>query len=508
MPSYGKVLFYPQNERSTVVTTSGTDYYKTYSAKFNLEDNQKGSGGLFFNMSNSQTDANGAYFVELVKYNTSNEDGSAKNPQVFGYALVFYTVASGSASILAYSDVTSTIYAILANQEKVFTRNPATGEPADGSPVTYTAEPNSKYQHFSLRVATYKPTTGDGETRYLSGTGTPNLLSVFLNNIEISGWRVPSGANWIPMPLNLTNGIPKKVQYSTDISSGTIFGAFLSGSPIAVPGITYQSTIPILTGNVKEIYATHKALKERSVSYYFQDREFLNGVVQNLNIFSSSKSYMMQTKPEIVGINTYDVEYTTPAAITVDVNPISYLVKYSPGNGPIEQIYQEQKEVDQYSLSYSTILNTGFRARFAVANNSPHLVYLKFNGTKDSLVDVRFNLYTVEIIAKSDQEVLEKITDAGNLSETIQIDSKWIQSKDAAGKLLTAIALSNDNFSKDVSLSIFGNPLIQVGDIINLTYPLMGLKDQKYFVSSISHDFSDGLETKLSLNMLSKGTAY
>jgi len=502
-PSSGKVLFYPQHERSSVVTDLGPDYYKTYSVKFNLSDLAKCSGGLFFNMPSSETTANGAYFVELVKYNTYNADGTAKNPKVFGYALVFYTVSGGVPSVLAYSDATSMIYSIIANQEKVLEEVVVSGE------KTYIPTSDPRYEYFNLRVCTYKPVSGDGETRYLSGSGTPNLLSVFLNNIEVTGWRIPSGSNWVPMVLNQVSGLPKKLQYSTDITYGTIFGAFLSNSPIPVPGITYQSTIPLIPpGGVREIYATHKALKERSVNYYFQDREFLNGLIQNLNIFSKSKSYMMQTKPEVVGINTYDIEYKTPAAITVDINPVQYLLKYYPGDGPAEQRYLQTKEVNEYALSYSTILNSGFRARFAIVNNTSHLVFLRLKPTKSTPTDIRLNLYTIEVISKADQETLEKITDTGNLSESISIDSKWIQSKEAAGKLMTAIALSNDNFSKDVSLNIFGNPLIQVGDIVNLTYPLMGLKDQKYFVSSISHDFNNGLGTKLGLNMLTSGTEY
>jgi len=122
--------------------------------------------------------------------------------------------------------------------------------------------------------------------------------------------------------------------------------------------------------------------------------------------------------------------------------------------------------------------------------------------------NVRLNLWTTEIVANADPEVIEKIIDPGNISEAIQIDSKWIQSKEAAGKLMTTMANAVDNFSKDLSLSIFGNPMIQVGDVINLNYPLMGVNDQKYFVTSVSHDFNNGLDTKLGLNMLSKGTEY
>ena len=497
-PSTGKVIFYPQYERSTVDTGSGTDYYKTYSAKFNLTDStSKCSGGLFFNLPSSQTNAEGAYFVELVKYNTYNADGSAKNPEVFNYALAFYRIVSGSEVLLAYSDVTPVVYSILANQEKVLEKTTVNGK------ETYVVVSDKRYQFFNLKVATYKSTGEDGESESIT-----NLLSIFLNNIEISGWRVASSGNWIPMPYNQETAMPKKVQYTNSINTGTIFGAFTSADPIDIPGVTYQTPLNITVGGIREIHATYKPMIERSATYYFQDREFLNGIVQNLNVFANSKSYIMQTKPEIIGINTYDVEYRTPAAINVAVEPVSYLLQYIPERGPAAQEFRQSKEVDQYAASYSTIINTGFRAKFAIANNTSHVVFLSKVPDELATARVWLNLWTTEIIANSDPDIIERIIDPANASETVQIDSQLIQSRDAAGKLLTLMSSSVDNFSKDVGLNIFGNPLIQVGDVVNLNYPLMGLKDQKYFVSSVSHDFDTGLTTKVGLNMLSGGTEY
>jgi hypothetical protein len=87
----------------------------------------------------------------------------------------------------------------------------------------------------------------------------------------------------------------------------------------------------------------------------------------------------------------------------------------------------------------------------------------------------------------------------------MQMDTSFIQSRDSALKLLKLVSHSIDNFSKDVSLNIFGNPLIEVGDVIKLTYPLAGINEQKYVVHSVSNSFSNGLSTKLTLNMINKG---
>jgi hypothetical protein len=57
-------------------------------------------------------------------------------------------------------------------------------------------------------------------------------------------------------------------------------------------------------------------------------------------------------------------------------------------------------------------------------------------------------------------------------------------------------------FSKDIRLSLFGNPLIQVGDVILFTYNLKGITQEKCVVSSVSHSFSNGLSTSVVLNRL------
>lgn len=497
--SSGKVLMYPSTERSTVTTTSGNEYYKTYSAKFNFKDGlQKCSGGVFFNLDDSEFSAEGSYFVELVRYNTLKPDGVTWNsPKIYRYAIVFYRIVGGEPSIICYSDATSAAKSIINNFEKVLVPQ------GSGESKTYTETTDNRYASFNLKVVTNKSTGYDGENGSIT-----NLLYVFLNNTEIGGWRKYDGTAWVPMDQNTLTGLPKKPSFTNNISVGSIFGSFISTDPVAISGITYPSQSGTIAGAIRELHATHKPLTERSVNYYFQDRDFLNGMIQNQNIFNSSKSYIMQTKPEIIGINTYDVQYTTPAAVSVDVLPVEYLLKYFPGNEVVDQKYMQTKEVNEYSLSYSTILNTGFRAKFAIANNSSHMVFLKRDATELLPTTVVLNLYTNELIAPSDQEIIEKIIDPANTSETVQIDSNWIQSKDSANKLINTISKGLDNFSKDVSLEIFGNPLIQVGDVITLSYTLPGLNQQKYLVHSVSHSFDGGLSTSLTLNMINSGVSY
>lgn len=503
--SSSKVIFYP---------TGDVDLgYNTYSVKFGLNgSNNLCSGGLFFNATSSSTE--GAYFVELVQSNL----GTSLIPNYI-YGLIVYQVVSGAASVIAYSNITGTVSAILNNFEKLYKKNPSSAK-ADGSDAYLLYSDPHEAFHLRFSLVPFK-NSEDGEgpvgqsTYNDSGalTGNGFTFSVFLNNFEIQGWQVKSGSNWVSTDKNSITGLRKKVIINPTRNSNAKFGAFFSANPPSLDGtndnVPYPKTLDFTSksniGYLREIYASQKTLKERNVNYYFQDREFLNALIQGQRTFSAYKEYIMQTQPEIVGINTYDVQYTNGAAVSVDILPVEYAWFYYPGNTLLEQQFLQHQIVDEYSAAYSTPINTGFRAKFAIVNNSSHMVYLKKDSDELNAFVVNLNLWTHEIVVPSDPEILEVITDPGNAGEVVQLDSSFIQSKDAAGKLLKVISAGLDNFSKDVTLSIFGNPLIEVGDVIGLTYPLMGINAQKYLVHSVSNTYNNGLTTKLTLNMLNRG---
>jgi hypothetical protein len=491
----GKVLFYP----NTKVDVG----YNTYSVKFNFDSSSnKASGGLFFNLDPSNTE--NSVFLELIRYNASN------TALDFKYILIQGHFESGVFVEGAWADVTGVAISTINNFEKLYFKT-AKPTKADGSDA-YTLY-NDPHEAFHLKFVKYPYNyNNDGEGSPDSPTG--EVWTAFLNNTEISGWNVWNGEKWVLTDTNTHTGLRKKPVFSETLVSGRKFGAFLSADPVEVAdsNISYSSTYSggaftakSKIGYIREIYASEKSLKERSVNYYFQDREFLNGLIQNQKLFNSYREYMMQTQPTIIGINTYDVQYTNGSAVSVDILPVEYAWFYYPGNTLTEQQFVQHQIVDQYSVSYSTPLNTGFRAKFALVNNSSHMVYLKKDSDELNAFVVNLNLWTHETIVPSDPEIIEYVVDAGNIGEVVQLDSSFIQSKEAAGKLLKLISAGIDNFSKDVSLTVFGNPLIEVGDVIGLTYNLMGINQQKYLVHGVSHSYNNGLTTRLTLNMLNRG---
>jgi len=486
LPNVEKIAISSTSTKKCLIYPSQKDKnYKTHLVKFDIPTDNVGSTGLFFN--NNGSSPEGSYFVELVKSEYLNpltlQSYSIKK---YTYTIEISTITSAAKRLIAWSDVTGIVNNVMANLQKVFVKN------------------GSAYTTVSDKVFTLKSVNwySDGtDATNSAGEDTGQLINVFLNNIEIRSWQVPTlaynGASlytgWKPTDKNQTTGLRKKVIIDLNLLNTTdkYFGFCSQAS-----------------SNLREIYASEKPLVERSVNYWYQDREFLNGIVQGLNTFSRYKNYMMQTNPEVVGINTYDVQYTNPAAVSVDSFWLGYRLQYFPGPEQSDQAYAQTQNIDEYALSFSTPINTGFRAKFAVANNSPQMIYLARKPDDKVHVDSRFTLFTHEIVGPSDPQIIERITDRSNATEIAQVDSPWIQSQEAAQRLLSVIEKGFDGFSKDTTVQIFGNPLVQVGDVITINYSLSKLNQQKYAVHSVSHNFSQGLKTTLVLNMIDRGVSY
>jgi len=496
----GSVLIFPTNEIDIG--------YKTYSVKFDFGTAQTSCAGLFFNME-SATSSDNAHIVSLMRFN--QKDKVTEQPSVPAKYRYILSVGNTGDQMddTFWAEVTEECSSIVRNFPKIIKKTP-TG--LFSSTYSYVTD-----NPINMKVTHHLSDGSDGENA--TAANPKNIISVFLNNIEITGWQKfttdvydeetnPSGSAWTPTDVNQLTGIRQKPSVANNITPGTKFG-FHSGvynllnlTGIHPELITYTDNPIKSPSSLREIHATKKELTERSVSYFYQDREFLNGLIQGQPLYTNSPTYMMQTTPEVAGINYYDVQYTTPAAVSVDVLPIEYMWYYFPGNSLEDQKNYQKKLVDEYSLSYSTPLNTGFRAKMAIANNSSNMVFLHKEADDLNQFTINLNLWTHEIVAPSDPEILEIVIDPSNGSEVAQLDSDWIQSKQAAQKVLKLVQMGIDGFSKTVSINIFGNPLIQIGDVVTLSYSLNGISQQKYFVNAISHSFSNGLQTRLNLNRI------
>lgn len=87
--------------------------------------------------------------------------------------------------------------------------------------------------------------------------------------------------------------------------------------------------------------------------------------------------------------------------------------------------------------------------------------------------------------------------------EPVIFESIWIQSLSDAKALADFIKQKVVNRGKIVEMSVFGNPIISVGDLITIKYPYNGFAGtEKLIVTSVSQSYSQGLETTISCRTL------
>lgn len=474
--------------------------YQTYSTKFNLTTSNFSSGGLVFNMSNDFTNK-----IMVILYKDSLIDPKTEtfyDPPRYKYSMSMSEFIDGTEHFIAFADVTAQCNSIFKYVPKVAKQVAQDGKVA----FEYHSD-----DVFDLQVVYNLSHGEDGE----DGTENDpkNIIYVYLNNIQITGWNVidpdysdPDGdqaVGYKPLDRNEKTGLLKNISMDVFNTAGTKFGFVTMVQGYFVPYLyTQQESGDAHLSSLREIHATEKPLLSRSVNYLYQDTEFLDGIVQNKPVGSLYKTYVMQTTPEVRFINMYDVEYGIPAATTAQHSSIQYMMNYYADNDPQSESDRQKLKVSEYDVAYSTILNTGHSGKFAIANNSNYLVYIQKESDAATSVSTKFTIWTNEAIVPSDPELIEKIIDPTNASEVVQLDSKWIQSKAAAQKLMKLIELAMDGFSKDVSLVMFGNPLLQLGDVVTLSYSLNGISSQKYVVTGMTHQFDTGLETSIRLNRI------
>ena len=81
----------------------------------------------------------------------------------------------------------------------------------------------------------------------------------------------------------------------------------------------------------------------------------------------------------------------------------------------------------------------------------------------------------------------------------LEFNSKWIQSKDEAESLAQWLVNSWARNDMEYTIEIFGNPLIELTDVISLQFGDMVPSEDKFFVVSSSSNFDRGVRTTLKL---------
>lgn len=87
--------------------------------------------------------------------------------------------------------------------------------------------------------------------------------------------------------------------------------------------------------------------------------------------------------------------------------------------------------------------------------------------------------------------------------EPIIFQSLWLQNESDVKNLANWIKQKVVNKGKMVNASVFGNPLLSVGDIVSFKYTLQGLTGtENFIITDVKHTYSQGLETSITCRTL------
>ena len=140
---------------------------------------------------------------------------------------------------------------------------------------------------------------------------------------------------------------------------------------------------------------------------------------------------------------------------------------------------------------------SSFGAEAYILNNTSVKVPLSDKGINTLQVIGNSIAPSGELIYSTDD------TSEYSIKEPIIFDSTWIQSEDGAKSLAEWIKTKVMNKGRVVNMSVFGNPLISVGDIVSISNSYQGFDGtEKLIITNVSQRFDQGLETEVTCRTL------
>lgn len=161
-------------------------------------------------------------------------------------------------------------------------------------------------------------------------------------------------------------------------------------------------------------------------------------------------------------------------------------------------------KVGKTALGKSEVMGTPQTGRFAIMNLTNESVFIS-DGDLNVLDRSSSGLFYINsnAIESGDPVQLRRSTGVKNATNELSIDSLWVQDDDTAGAVLNIISDSLNTHYTRIILQVFGNPLIQTGDIVQILSRVYKIKidSSDYFiVNRINHAFSStGLTTQIEL---------
>lgn len=245
-------------------------------------------------------------------------------------------------------------------------------------------------------------------------------------------------------------------------------------------------------GKIAFDYVYGVSISDKQYSSTDYQLNFYRGQFSNdlLNTLYGDLTYFPEEEKDFYTLNSKAIEEfgttareITKATVRFPSRP-SIPVKWGLGNNRLAQILSSKI--------------SSFGGEAYVLNNSSVTIPLSDNNLAS------FYVIGNTLAPSGELEYLTDETQAYQTKEPVIFESKWLQNLTDVKSLANWIKDKIVNRGKVVTMTVFGNPLISVGDIVKINYPYQGLDGtEKFMITNINHSYMEGLETSITCRLIS-----
>ena len=164
-------------------------------------------------------------------------------------------------------------------------------------------------------------------------------------------------------------------------------------------------------------------------------------------------------------------------------------IKIKHDQPPVIPIYADAGINDDLTILAEK--HNNFTSEIYVLNNSGYTTYLSGSNSTFSIVGNQIQKgNTLEYKVVEPNEFTK--------NEPVVFESTWIQNQKDVENLSTWLKTYWAKNNYNVTMEVFGNPLLYVGDIVTIEYPRQGLTtEQKFVIINVSQNYDKGLTTSI-----------
>lgn len=288
------------------------------------------------------------------------------------------------------------------------------------------------------------------------------------------------------------NVVMDVIDNGTDLATSGRAGLYARGDTV----VDYEYFYMMADGGIQETDLDNSSYLDLIRGGYYSNQYYRDFVTR------SRVAQMRRGKKTIKYTQWYDQRYFDefgmqvheyrPYEITFDKFPVLYSSLYLSNDSQVIQ--------DEY-------VHNPFGAHFIIANASRVNSVVNGEDTltygSDNPVDQKIMITgrTIQQAEATDYVVQDDLAIRARGEIAIEFSSGWIQSESAAKALGDWIVENWAEPADEVEVEIFGNPLLQLGDIVAVNYPPRDMAEatHKYFVVAVDNEWDNGLATTMTL---------